>query len=498
LITEADVLDEPLLEFRYGQAMVEPHDGLAAFGPYDGDLGTHPDNISIAVAGTTGGTQAFRHFSEILARPIPGDDSRPSLWPTYPGFEAIFDCRWPARPTWEASIDSALLNDAVVQADAGKRVFDVVDLYLSAIEPIKKKDESFDLIVCIVPDLVFKNCRVMSAIKNASGEPVTSTQVGMRRAGQLDLFTSWPDDMYDYSLDFRNQLKARAMAIGIPIQIIKESTLTPGPVAFPVRKTPLSDRAWNIATTAYYKAGGKPWRLMGARDGVCYVGLAYRKKDSSHDSQSACCAAQMFLNDGDGVVFVGEVGAWYSPDRHQFHLDPGAARRLLEGVLDTYREQGGKPLREVFLHANSQIDREEFEGFKAACPPGVSLVGVRVRSERGTPLKVFREGTRPVLRGTVWPVSERRAFLWGSGFKLRLGTYDGKETPVPLRIEVQHGDADIGQVARDILALTKLNYNACRLGAAMPVTVGYSQQVGEILVSNPTIPDRRSQFKFYI
>jgi hypothetical protein len=98
----------------------------------------------------------------------------------------------------------------------------------------------------------------------------------------------------------------------------------------------------------------------------------------------------------------------------------------------------------------------------------------------------------------MWPVTDRRAFLWGSGFKLRLGTYDGKETPLPLRIEVQHGDADIRQVASDILALTKLNYNACRLGDARPVTVGYSMQVGEILVSNPTITDRRSQFKFYI
>ena len=498
MITTVDVLDEPLLEFRYGQSMVEPHDGLAAFGPYDADLGSHPDNVSVAVAGTPAGIEAYRIFSGLLAGPILGDEAHPNLWPTYPGFEAVFDCRWPKKPSWETPIDSSKLSDAVSQADASKRVYDVVDLYLSAIDPIKKKDEAFDLIVCVVPDVVFKNCRVKSFIKRPTGDLVTPQESARRRSGQLDLFTRWPDDMYDFSLDFRNQLKARAMSLGIPIQIIKESTLVPGPAPFPIRKTPLSDRAWNIAVTAYYKAGGKPWRLMGARDGVCYVGLAYRKKDPSPESQSACCAAQMFLNDGDGVVFVGDVGAWYSPERRQCHLDPAAARRLLEGVLETYQQQGGKDLKEVFLHANSQIDREEFQGFQAACPPGVKLVGVRVRSEHGTPLKMYREGTRPVLRGTMWPVTDRRAFLWGSGFKLRLGTYDGKETPVPLRIEVQHGDADIRQVASDILALTKLNYNACRLGDARPVTVGYSMQVGEILVSNPTITERRSQFKFYI
>jgi len=40
------------------------------------------------------------------------------------------------------------------------------------------------------------------------------------------------------------------------------------------------------------------------------------------------------------------------------------------------------------------------------------------------------------------------------------------------------------QVARDILGLTKLNYNACKLGESRPVTVGFSDAVGEILISN--------------
>ena len=69
---------------------------------------------------------------------------------------------------------------------------------------------------------------------------------------------------------------------------------------------------------------------------------------------------------------------------------------------------------------------------------------------------------------------------------------------MPLRIEIQHGEASIEQVARDILGLTKLNYNACPLGDAQPVTVGFSDAVGEILISNPTVTCRRPNFKFYI
>ena len=54
------------------------------------------------------------------------------------------------------------------------------------------------------------------------------------------------------------------------------------------------------------------------------------------------------------------------------------------------------------------------------------------------------------------------------------------------------------QIAADVLGLTKLNYNACRLGDALPVTIKFSDMVGEILISNPTVEHRRPNFKFYI
>ena len=112
--------------------------------------------------------------------------------------------------------------------------------------------------------------------------------------------------------------------------------------------------------------------------------------------------------------------------------------------------------------------------------------------------RLFRMGDMPVLRGTFWKINNKAGLLWGSGFKPRIATYDGWETPVPLRIDIQHGDAPIERVAQDIFGLTKLNYNACHLGESQPVTVGFSDAVGEILISNPTVSHRKPQFKFYI
>ena len=95
-------------------------------------------------------------------------------------------------------------------------------------------------------------------------------------------------------------------------------------------------------------------------------------------------------------------------------------------------------------------------------------------------------------------MSARRGFLWASGFKPRLRTYDGSEIPQPLCIDIQHGDADLEVVAKDILGLTKLNYNCCKLGERQPVTIHFSDAVGEILVANRRATKILPNFKYYI
>jgi hypothetical protein len=67
-----------------------------------------------------------------------------------------------------------------------------------------------------------------------------------------------------------------------------------------------------------------------------------------------------------------------------------------------------------------------------------------------------------------------------------------------LQIAIIRGDADLGIVVADIFGLTKLNYNACKIGRNQPVTVGFSDAVGEILVANPTARHAQPQFRYYI
>ncbi len=489
--------DEPQLEFASGQMLEHPRDGLTLFGPVDSKGIEKPSHLCYGVVGTKVGVRAFREFVRAANRPIPTDnDLDEVLWPHFPGFEEAFHAVLPTQPAWVEELDEAVVVNAANNRDDHQRVFGVVSLFLSRIRAAKKSDEPFRFFIIVVPDVIYANCRVQSRFQGGYGHRL-GRQEQRLRSQMMDFFESYEPKEYSYSLDFRRQIKARVMELEIPIQIIRESTLrlAAAEQRFGVRQlTPLSDRAWNLSTALYYKAGGKPWKLGAVREGVCYVGVSFKNTETSHN---ACSAAQMFLDDGDGVVFLGDEGRWYSERRGEYHLNRESARRLLSGVLNTYQALHGKKLTEVFLHCRSTINEEEFEGYQAACLEGVKLVAVRVAPER-LGLRLYRAGTRPVLRGTFWQVSPKRGFLWGSGFKPRLRTYDGSEVPQPLCIDVQHGVADVAQVAKDIFALTKLNYNCCKLGENQPVTIHFSSAVGEILVSNRTVKNHKPNFKYYI
>ena len=505
VIEALSILAEPELEFRHGQRLGDPRNGLALFGPFDADAPSRPGNMSYGVVGTEDGVAQFHSFAQLIGSPIVSDPSKHqhSIWRPYPGFEAAFAADWPTAGAWTRVVSGEELRKAARLGDEHRRAYETTQLYLRAISSAAKRDENLGLIFCIIPDEVHRNCRPLSKLSatDVIGARLSHRERIARIEGQFDLLNEYDQDAYRYSVDFRRQIKGRSMEYGFPLQLLLESTLRGSDEAPTTRfgrdLTPLSDRAWNIGTTAYYKAGGKPWRLASARPGVCYIGVAFRRTTEHGSGTSACCAAQMFLDTGDGVVFKGEYGPWYSEKGRQFHLSTKAAHDLLKGVLDTYHELGGKNLREVFVHSRSEISQEEFRGYRRAVGRDVNVIAVRVRSERSG-VRLFRDGKYPVQRGTLWKIGQSSAFLWGSGFEPALGTYRGAEVPVPLRVDVQFGEADIEQVARDILGLTKLNYNACRSGDRLPVTIGFSDKVGEILIGNEALEVAHPQFKYYI
>jgi hypothetical protein len=230
--------------------------------------------------------------------------------------------------------------------------------------------------------------------------------------------------------------------------------------------------------------------------GVCYIGLVFKLKEGASGRNNACCGAQMFLSTGEGVVFKGAVGPWYSETQKAFHLPKAKAAELMAMVVQAYVDIHGAPPKELFIHGQIQFDDEEWAGFSSTVPQETKLVGVRIR--RQAEIKLFRYGTKPVPRGTAIVVSDRVAYLWTTGFTPRLETYPGREVPNPLTLDIVKGEADIELVLADLMALTKLNFNSAGFADGLPVTLRFADLVGEILTAGPDEPVAPLSFKFYI
>jgi hypothetical protein len=72
------------------------------------------------------------------------------------------------------------------------------------------------------------------------------------------------------------------------------------------------------------------------------------------------------------------------------------------------------------------------------------------------------------------------------------------ETPNPLSIQIVRGNPNIMDVCKDILALTKLNYNACIFCDGNPITLKFADTIGEILTAGPNENLEILPFMYYI
>ena len=178
-------------------------------------------------------------------------------------------------------------------------------------------------------------------------------------------------------------------------------------------------------------------------------------------------------------------------------LSPVAAKQVMSLAIETYKDktQGRKPPSEIFIHGRKSINEEEWAAFREVAGKETRVIFVKIRQ---TNTKLYGQGDYPLPRGTAIVQHSRSALLWTVGYVPRLQTFLGKEVPSPYQIEIERGSADILRVLTDVLALTKLNYNACLYGDGRPVTLRFADRVGEILTAAPSIPDPPLPFKYYI
>jgi hypothetical protein len=205
---------------------------------------------------------------------------------------------------------------------------------------------------------------------------------------------------------------------------------------------------------------------------------------------------QVFNERGKGLIVRGSPAKVAKDDRN-VHMTGEGAYKLITDALAAYRSEHKTMPARVVVHKTSAFDEEEIDGFiKGLEERNVELYDLVNVSRSYT--RLFRVGLYPPLRGTAILVDEDRAILYTRGGVDFFQTYPGMYVPKPIDILAVESDRAVAEITKEVLALTKMNWNNTEFDNSMPITVQAARRVGRILKYLDTNDRANSLYSFYM
>jgi len=425
-----------------------PLRGLLKFGPYSQSFSPSPvvSPLRIGFITVEGFATRLKDYLSSLSNSHQSK-AKTKYFPDFPGFEKVFSLSL-SIPTSRSApvvlIPENALREALASSEPERLVMQEVS---RAINTIALRRAEFDVLVFYYPLFL---------------EPVFRTR----------------SETTDFNL--HDATKATTASLGIPSQIIRDRSID-----YPDRASVL----WSLAIALYAKAGGTPWKLGTSVPGTAYVGLSYVLKQTAGGDGVVTCCSQLFDDQGHGLQFLLYTAESFVVRQRNPFLSKPDMRRLLGKSLELYVRQNGTVPKRLVVHKTTEFTIAEKEGAAEALGdlPAYDLLqvqeesawtAVKGREKKATPY--------PVDRGTVLPIS-KYAFLlwtqgdaWGVAESNRSYFQEQKGIPAPLLITQHAGKSVLSDVASEILALTRMNWNTGRLYNNLPVTIKSASTLGAI------------------
>lgn len=473
-----ELLKEPLLEFGKGTHIC-PRAGINQYGVYDTRLSTRMSRIIVGAVGTSDDLDKLANWIDKCAQYIPGkaETKQPELFPAFCGFnkDRGYEAEFVFGEDLTRSINLSDIREILKSDKWNERVNLAVELYYRHIKFLAQNRPA-NVIVCIIADNLFQK------IAKEEAQPDELTLDGDEREDQKDIL----------EINFRRALKAKIMHLGKPIQIILSQSLESNARG----RQDDATKAWNFSTALYYKANQTvPWKLVSNlnRPSVCYVGIGfYRSRDKKRLHTSL---AQIFDELGNGVILRG-TPILLKDDRVP-HLNDEQAYELLKMAIDEYVVALDTSPARLVIHKSSNFNDEELDGFQNAVKE-MRVNAVDYVTILDSSLKLFRDGIYPPFRGTHIALDDKNHILYTRGSVEYYRTYPGKYIPQALEVRIIESDESPGQICREILGLTKMNWNNTQFDQKYPVTLGCARKVGQIMKYVPEDERPQIRYSFYM
>lgn len=303
----------------------------------------------------------------------------------------------------------------------------------------------------------------------------------------------------DFNL--HDALKLYATEKGIKLQLIEEKSVN----SYDPCKV-----MWALSTSLYAKAAGVLWHPEAIQDDTAYVGISY-----AYSAEKKICigCSQLFDSTGTGIRMVlRKINNPIFFGRSNPYMREDDARAMMTELREQYYHAAPvNTLNRIVVHKTTPFIREEISGIMQAFR-GVEVELVQIQDY--CPWRGIRFGAKAdrtafnfaVKRGLAVKLNRNSFLLWTHGCVIHpelageMNYYKGgRGIPAPLLIRRFAGTASGDVLAKEILMLTKMNWNSGdSLYKTLPVTLDFAKVLARMSKQNEAIFDKPYDFRFFM
>jgi hypothetical protein len=458
-------VEEPDLLFAEGHKHVDPKTGIPLYGPRSLGTRRHQREVHVGFIGTSESVDLSRRYFEQVSYGVDGDDDHSP----FPG------CRADRGFRCDLVFDNKLVelltrseHQDILGVKRGRERFENLLLTLEwKLRLLTQKDHPLDYVVLALPTDLYQRCRAVDYVEQGVGH---------------------------VHRDLRRAFKAMAMQYHKPTQILLDST-----TRLTESKRDLdhpSVVAWNLFTGLYFKIDGLPWGPTGLPSGSCFIGISFFRP-LRESSTLRTSVVQAFDENGEGLVMRGHRFHWDERQQGKApHLTADMAESLIEMVMQRYQAEQKQLPKRVVIHKTSRFEALERSGFEGSLKQRGCLYDL-VSLSPTSGARLLRAGQYPPLRGTLFSVGAM-SNLYTTGYLSALGKYPHGHVPSPLQIADHVGDTAKADLLREVMVLTKMNWNSANMAGLEPITLRFSRLVGDVLREVPADREPQPKYKFYM
>lgn len=285
--------------------------------------------------------------------------------------------------------------------------------------------------------------------------------------------------------DLHDFIKAYCVQRGIATQFLREETLV---------KPQQCQIMWWLSLSFYVKAGRTPWVLDSLDRDTAFMGIGYSIDNTAQKgNQIILGCSHLYSSSGLGLRYkLSKIEEPIFRGKNPY-MSQNDARRMGESVRQLFYESLSRLPRRVVIHKRTPFQKEEKEGLLQGLAgiENIDMIEINIESAQRYVSSIMKQDGKfaddgyPVKRATTIILENQKALLWVHGTTEAIISsrkyYQGKSRiPAPLVIKRHHGNSSLSTIAREILGLSKMNWNTFDLYTKLPATIQSSNEIAKI------------------